>query len=94
LHLLHWLFEETKIGGWVAGICAAIGGYIAFTSNPVMVDADICRYMSSPCTQKTLDVEVLVGNLLFAAAAGAIGVGIALLAVEFGVDKDKLGMGE
>ena len=97
-HIVHWLFHETKIGGWVAGAGIVVAGLLAFLGNSPMRYPEDCAggqrqigIVRLEC-QKELDPEALVGDLVFTAMGGGIGIGIAYMAVALGVDKRKLGI--
>jgi hypothetical protein len=94
-HLLHFLFEETKIGGWVAVIGILIGGAIMWIANPFLVDTLSCTddNVATLCT-KTFDVEAFVSDVIGAILGGGVGVLIAMILVDLGVDKDKLGISD
>ena len=92
-HVLRFLFDTTKWGGWVAGACAAIAGLIAFNSNPVIHKECVGAAGISSCSD-VFDEGVFVGNLAIAAAAAVLGVGIAAILVSIGVSKERLGIEE
>ncbi|MEA2366692.1 MAG: hypothetical protein QOE69_2157 [Thermoleophilaceae bacterium] len=92
-HLLHWLFEETKLGGVAAVVGAIVAGLLINSVSPVIIDSPTCAD-AVVCTAKTLDAEALVQVLLGALVGGAIGVLVALGLVELGVDKETLGISD
>jgi hypothetical protein len=92
-HLLHFLFEETKVGGWVAALFALAAGAITWSTHPILVDSELCKYTSNPCTSQVLDGEAIATIFGAAVLGGALGVGVAMFLVIAGVvDKSKLGV--
>ncbi len=92
-HLLEYLFETTKIGGWIAAICVIGAFLLMMNAHPFMVDAQGCSKEAVTCA-KEFKTETLVSDLGGALAGGIIGIGIALLLVSLGVSKDTLGIDE
>jgi hypothetical protein len=91
-HLVHWLVEETKYGGFLAVIGGVIGWFLV--NQPLMVDAEICKFSSGPCTQQVFEPEHLAANLGGAALFALLGVGVARLLMSTGTSKDSLGVSE
>jgi hypothetical protein len=86
-HIIHWLLEETNVGGGAALAGIIIVGFFAFLGNPVMTESPEClgqarargvsTEMAKVQCSDVFDEEALVLNLLFCVGGGAIGVGVA-----------------
>ena len=102
-HILHWMFHETKLGGGVAIAGIVIAAFIAFNVNPVMQPSPACVALQSdvpssplvrPSCPQVLAEEALLANLFLCLCGGALGVGIAAILVDRGVDRSTLGITE
>jgi hypothetical protein len=101
-HIIKLLFDETKYGGWVAGIAAGVTfAVFALGVNPVEHLPPGCVHgqalTRNEFGQQVLCInqfypEALIWDLGAAAIGGFVGVIIAAFLHDAGVPKEKLGM--